>query len=170
MQTPAFSFYRNSPATTGGWPPFAYFLVNFCRFQPIHRKNGTNMGTNQDAFGERDDAAVFDRASSLEQIGGDPDLLAALVTAHLEQEPRLLKNFDDAVVSGDVVSIRKTAHALASSVSVLCAGRARAAAKEVEAMGLRCELTDVEAGRRAVHEEFSRLRLVLCGPGNPKAP
>ncbi len=127
------------------------------------------MGTNQDGVDGRDDAAVFDRASSLEQIGGDAELLQALVAAHLDQEPRLLRGLDDAVAGGDPLAIRKAAHALASSVSVLCARRARAAAKEVEAMGLSGLLAEVETGRQAVHAEFARLRALLGGSETPKA-
>ncbi len=114
-------------------------------------------------------AAVFDQAASLEQIGGDADLLEALIAAHLDQEPQLLRQLTDAVVHRDALAIRKAAHALASSVSVLCAPRARKSAKHAEGLGLRGELAEIENAQQLVQEEFRLLRDALQAKGRSRA-
>ncbi len=114
-------------------------------------------------------AVVFDPAASLEQIGGDAELLETLISAHLDQEPRLLRALADAITQRDPLAIRKAAHALASSVSVLCAPRARKAAKHVEGLGLRGELAEIESAQHLVQEEFRRLRDALQANGRSHA-
>jgi HPt (histidine-containing phosphotransfer) domain-containing protein len=135
----------------------------------MHRRNDIDMDSND--FGQTRNgcpADVFDHAASLEQIGGETDLLEALVAAYLEQEPALLQKLEDAVSARDATSIRKAAHALASSVSVVCALRARSAAKTVEEIGLKGDLSPLEAACQQLRDEFRQLRTALQLPPAPQ--
>ena len=109
-------------------------------------------------------ADIFDYAASLDQIGGEAELLDTLIDAYLEQEPSLLAKLEQALVTRDAAAIRKAAHALASSVSVVNATRARTAAKAVEDLGLRGELAGLDPAVQRLRDEFQSLRARLNSP------
>src|SRR5262245_3585585 len=105
-----------------------------------------------------DRGAIFDRQASIEQVGGDADLLDALIEAYLGQEPALLASLQSAVEQRDSPSIRKAAHALVSCVSAIGAARSRAAARELEEMARQQQLDHVTDAHRTVIQEFQLLR------------
>src|SRR5689334_13508427 len=95
---------------------------------------------------------IFDRAASLDQTGNDPELLDQLIAVFLEQLPTILLSLAQAVQCRDAQAIQKTAHALASSVSVLSAPLPRDLARRLELMGANSDLACVEE----VHLEVLR--------------
>ena len=104
---------------------------------------------------------VFDYATSVQQVGDDAELLAQLVAVFIEQLPKLLHPLAAAVASADAMAIRKTAHALTSSVSVISATRAKNLARKLELMGLNSELAAVELTHAELLQEISLLRQAI---------
>lgn len=97
-----------------------------------------------------EDLPVFDYPASVAQLEGDEELLGQLVSVFLGQLPTLLPPLEAAVAAGDAPAVRKAAHSLSSSASVMVAPRARSIARKLEAMGISADLR--EAGR--VHQEL----------------
>lgn len=113
---------------------------------------------------------VFDQAASLDQTGGDPGLLNQLVTVFLEQLPSLLPPLATAVQRRDGTAVRKAAHALASSISVLSAPLPCAAARRLERMGLNSELDSMEQAHAEVLHHLALLRQALAASIATKKP
>jgi two-component system sensor histidine kinase/response regulator len=108
---------------------------------------------------------VFDYAASVAQLEGDEELLGQLVSVFLGQLPSLLPPLDAAVVAGDAPAIRRTAHALSSSVCVLAAPRARNIARKLEALGLSADLSEAGRTHQELLVEFEALqRALLANP------
>lgn len=116
------------------------------------------------------DPTIFDRSGSVDQIGGEELLLDALIAEYLNQEPLLLKRLDEAVVSHDPQAVRRASHALASSVSVFNATRAKSAARRVEELGLAGDLTGLSSAYLALQNEFRLLNAALRNPASHRAP
>lgn len=104
---------------------------------------------------------VFDYQASVQQIGDDPELLVQLVGVFLDQLPALLPPLAAAVESGDAASIRQTAHALGSSVSVIAARRAKDVARKLELMGLNADLALAGETHAELIAEFNTLQSAL---------
>jgi CheY-like chemotaxis protein len=113
---------------------------------------------------------VFDSPATLDQIGDDSELLAQLVSAFLEQLPRLLPPVAEAVRKRDGKAIRNTAHAVCSSVSVLVAPQAQVAARRLELMGLNLELDHIEEAHARMLAETAKLQESLNHWMTNKAP
>lgn len=106
----------------------------------------------------------FERESALAQIGGDEDLLGALLGLLRTHGPELRAAVDQALDAGDLEETARAAHKLAGSVSELHAWPTRDAALDVEAAA---EAGDLEAARRAhVHlrAELDRLLIRVTPP------
>ena len=112
---------------------------------------------------------VFDYATSVEQVGDDAELLTQLVAVFIEQLPKLLQPLAAAVAGADANAIRKTAHALTSSVSVISATRAKNVARKLELMGLNSELASVDLVHAELLQEISLLRKALDSTPSLKA-
>jgi len=112
---------------------------------------------------------VFDYATSVQQVGDDAELLAQLVAVFLEQLPKLLHPLAAAVASADAKTIRQTAHALTSSVSVISATRAKNLARKLELMGLNSDLAAVELTHAELLQEISLLRQAIDSTPSLKA-
>lgn len=112
---------------------------------------------------------VFDYGASVAQVEGDRELLAQLAEVFMEQLPSLLPPLAAAVTAGDAPAIRKAAHSLNSSVSVLVAPRARQIARKLELMGLNAELGGVVQTHGELLAEFETLCRVLRSEPQLKA-
>ena len=75
------------------------------------------------------------RATVLEQLGGDLELLADIVRLFLEEGPRLVDDVAHAVLDRDANKLERSAHSLKSCVGQLGAQRAFALASALERMG-----------------------------------
>lgn len=121
-----------------------------------------NTNPNQNQAANRDTVAeTFDYVASVHQVEGDADLLAQLVAVFLGQLPSLLPSVADAVIAGDALAVRKAAHALSSSVSVLVAPRARNSARRLELMAVNGDLTEARQAHEELVAEFDALARVL---------
>ncbi len=112
---------------------------------------------------------IFDYAASVSQVGDDPELLGQLASVFLEQLPSLLPPLAQAVAASDAPAIRKSAHSLSSSVSVLVAPRAKNVARKLELMGLNSELATVPQTHAELLSEFDTLRQTLQSTPELKA-
>lgn len=112
---------------------------------------------------------VFDYAASVQQVGDDPELLTQLVAVFIEQLPKLLLPLAAAVVSSDATAIRRTAHALTSSVSVISATRTKNLARKLELMGLNDDLAGIELIHAELLQEISNLQQALSSTPALKA-
>jgi two-component system sensor histidine kinase/response regulator len=129
-----------------------------------------NPGSGSKAPVNRSDVIeVFDYAASVAQLEGDEELLGQLVSVFLGQLPSLLPPLDAAVVAGDAPAIRRTAHALSSSVCVLAAPRARNIARKLEALGLSADLSEAGRTHQELLVEFEALQKALLANPQLKA-
>jgi DNA-binding response OmpR family regulator len=77
----------------------------------------------------------FDFAVAMENADGDRELLDDLVTAMLEETPRLMERIRLAITQRDLDSLQRAAHSLKSSLAILGAGGASDAAARLESAG-----------------------------------
>lgn len=125
-----------------------------------------NSSSNSPNSGGGDNLPVFDYPASAAQLEGDEELLGQLVSVFLGQLPSLLPPLAAAVAAGDAPAVRRAAHSLSSSVSVLVAPRARNIARKLEAMGLDSDLSEAPQTYRELLAEFETLEKALLA--NPR--
>ncbi|MBI5775352.1 MAG: Hpt domain-containing protein [Verrucomicrobia bacterium] len=75
---------------------------------------------------------VIDRATLLEELGGDEDLLKEIAGLFLETGPGQLQGVRDAAAAGDALALSRHAHTLKGALAQLHAETAAAAARDVE--------------------------------------
>jgi CheY-like chemotaxis protein len=83
----------------------------------------------------------------LREATGDEEFVNQLVETFLEEAPSLLKALSEAIGSGDVVSLRRTAHTLKSNARTFGAER----------LGTRCQELEALARSGAIGEDAERL-------------
>lgn len=77
-------------------------------------------------------AAVYDRRSALERLGGDEQLFRELAAYFLEDSETLLRDLDAAAAAGDWPTVRRHAHSLKGLAANFSAKPATEAARELE--------------------------------------
>lgn len=77
---------------------------------------------------------VFDHEFALRATGGDPALLAELVSLFREQSPKWMSEIAEAIGSGIPERVRKTAHTIKGSLASLGGEVAAEAALNLETM------------------------------------
>jgi HPt (histidine-containing phosphotransfer) domain-containing protein len=82
---------------------------------------------------------VFNIEVAVENVDGDRQLLNELVTVLLEDTPHIMVRIGQAIAQHDHQSLQRESHSLKSSVAILGAGQASAAAAKLESAG-----TDVD--------------------------
>ncbi len=106
----------------------------------------------------------FDREASLALAQGDEEFLRELANVFLEDCPRLLTAVKQAAVAADAPGLRGTAHALKGAIAAFAAPRAWQAAREMEHLGRRGNLAEVDvrlaALERAVRDLCDHLSVV----------
>jgi signal transduction histidine kinase/CheY-like chemotaxis protein len=127
---------------------------------PPHRKE---MSAGED----------LSRAALLGRVGGDAKLLESLVRIFLADCPKRLAAVRRSVTRGDGASLAGTAHALKGAVGVFGARRAFDAARALEAMGRKGELSAAQESLRVLEREIAavgkRLAAFLKGKGKQTA-
>jgi len=99
-----------------------------------------------------------DRELALSRVGGDAELLNEIAVLFLEDYPKLLDELRTAAARGDAKIVERTAHSLKGSVSNFGASAAVDAAGTLESMGRSRELSNVQAGVRALEQALEALR------------
>jgi CheY-like chemotaxis protein len=109
----------------------------------------------------------YDRAAVLKQFGGDASLLAEIIGAFVAECPRMAAALRAAGEQGDRTALRRHAHSLKGSLSVLGPSAALDAARRVEQLAPSAEPP-------ALREEAERLALAVdqftTALGNPHPP
>ena len=77
-------------------------------------------------------AEHFDRASLLERVEGDQELLAEMVQLFVDDAPRLLDAMNLALQQGDMTALERLAHSLKGAASNLSASVTMSAASQLE--------------------------------------
>lgn len=106
---------------------------------------------------------VFDRASLLDRVDGDADLLGVIIDVFLEDSPNALRAIEAAQEAGDGTALRLAAHALKGAAANISAEALRAAAHELESLAAAGRLTEADAGLARVRRALAALVPVLRG-------
>jgi CheY-like chemotaxis protein/HPt (histidine-containing phosphotransfer) domain-containing protein len=100
---------------------------------------------------------VIDRASLLERVEGDQELLAEMINLFVEDAPNLLASMRDALQKGDLLLLERSAHSLKGAASNLSAQPAAAAAQQLEKDAKQANAESAKASLLAVEKEVDRL-------------
>jgi HPt (histidine-containing phosphotransfer) domain-containing protein len=108
---------------------------------------------------------LFDRATALERIGGDEELLKEIAGIFLLEFPALIQDIHNALANGDPDALERSAHSLKGSVANFEARPAVEAAMKLEALGragrldsAEAALSELEAILEALQPELEQLR------------
>ncbi|MDA0333624.1 MAG: Hpt domain-containing protein [bacterium] len=106
---------------------------------------------------------VFDRATALERMDGDEELLAELVALFLTDVPARMQELRQALTAAEVDKLERIAHGIKGAAANLGAEAMRAAALALEQIGRAADLGAAPAGLTQLEEELGRLRDALAG-------
>jgi signal transduction histidine kinase/DNA-binding response OmpR family regulator len=107
---------------------------------------------------------LFSRATLLDNLGGDTELLDRVTTLFRENTPAYLEQMSQAIAQRDALALEKSAHTLLSSLGIFGAHRARDIARTLQIIG-RLQNFD-EAGKRFIElkNETDRIYAALASP------
>ncbi len=106
-------------------------------------------------------ARVLDLDGTLENLGGDPELLQELLDFFMEMAPQQLQDLAAVVASGDIAGVDLQAHSMKGGAANVGAVRLCAAARELEMLAKAGSLEGADAMLARVREEFAALKHVL---------
>jgi HPt (histidine-containing phosphotransfer) domain-containing protein len=109
----------------------------------------------------------FDRAAVLKRFGGDTRLLAEIVEAFVAECPRMTAALRAAGEEGDRTAVRRHAHSLQGSLSVLGPSAALDAARRVEQLAPSAEPPALRDEAERLARAVDRFTTAL---GNPHPP
>jgi CheY-like chemotaxis protein len=101
-------------------------------FAEIERCMAVTKGSQTMTENLREPIEQIDRASLLERVEGDQDLLTEMIHLFQEDAPHLLATMRDALQRSDFVLLERSAHSLKGAVSNLSAKTTAAAALQLE--------------------------------------
>ncbi len=99
----------------------------------------------------------LDWSEALQAVGGDEELLRQVVSAILEEAPRLVAAIGQAIRSRDLAALRLSAHTLKGSIRFFAGSRAYATAFEMERLGQLGNLAGAESLFPALQAEMAQL-------------
>ena len=105
---------------------------------------------------------TFDRASLLDRVDGDDELLAMVVDVFLDDAPQSLRAIQSAFEAADHAGLGLAAHALKGAAANISAEVVRAAAHDLEQAAQTGPASAIDAGVRRVQEAMSALVPVLA--------
>jgi len=105
----------------------------------------------------------WNRAEALNRIGGDQELLQELCDIFLEESPKLLEKLRQAITDGDTDGVMRAAHSLKGESSYLGAGGTSQAARQLEEMGSKKDLSRAGDTFAVLEREVASLYLDLKG-------
>jgi HPt (histidine-containing phosphotransfer) domain-containing protein len=104
---------------------------------------------------------AFDENALMDRVDGDVEFLEETIAMLDEDSPALLNEIHAAVRSRDTANLAKAAHALKGMLANFCAEPAETAARDLETMGRKEQLSDVDASVARVKDETARLTEAL---------
>jgi two-component system, sensor histidine kinase and response regulator len=107
------------------------------------------------------EAVSWNRAEALDRIGGDEDLLRDLCHIFLEESPKLLQKLQQAIAAGDTDGVMRAAHSLKGEAGYLGADGTSHAARQLEEMGQKKDLSRAGDTLAALEREVASLHLNL---------
>jgi HPt (histidine-containing phosphotransfer) domain-containing protein len=107
------------------------------------------------------EAASWNRTEALNHIGGDEELLEELCQIFLRESPKLMLKLQQAVAVGDCDGVMRAAHSLKGESGCLGAGRTSRAARQLEEMGRRQDLSRAKPTLEVLEREVATLHLDL---------
>ena len=107
----------------------------------------------------RESGEQIDRASLLERVEGDQELLTEMIHLFQEDVPTLLNTMHDALDKGDMTLLERSAHSLKGALGNLSAIATAAAAQKLEKDA---KNNDVESAKKSFAEV--KLALELLNP------
>ncbi len=110
---------------------------------------------------DRPEAASWNHAEALQRIEGDEDLLQEMCQIFLEESPKLLQKLHDAIAAGDAGEVMRTAHSLKGESSYLSASATSQAARQLEEMARKRDLSGAAATFATLEREMASLHFDL---------
>jgi len=104
---------------------------------------------------------IFDRASLLDRLDGDTELLEQILQVFIVDCSSRLTAVDAALAAGSAQGLATAAHAIKGAALNLSANRLADVASALEAAGHRGELTDAPALVASLHHEAEQLQVYL---------
>ena len=105
--------------------------------------------------------ARLDHAVALDRLGGDVELLRECAQLFLSEYPGLLDSIKEAVSARDSQALQRAAHTMKGAVANFGAKDAYEAAYELESMGRRNDLADVDAACETLVRVMSEIHPAL---------
>jgi two-component system sensor histidine kinase/response regulator len=105
---------------------------------------------------------VFDRAATLERVGGDEELLGQIARLFVAECPQRLQEIEEAISRQDAQALERSAHKFRGMVSNFCASSAVSTAAELEAMGRAGVLAGAPVAYEALEVALRQLTPVLA--------
>jgi len=102
-------------------------------------------------------ARVLDLDGTLENLGGDPELLQELLDFFLELVPGQIEELAGVVAAGDVAAVDLQAHSIKGGAANVGAVRVAAAARELEMLAKAGSLDGAEGMVARIREEHAAL-------------
>ncbi|NNE43893.1 MAG: Hpt domain-containing protein [Gemmatimonadetes bacterium] len=97
----------------------------------------------------------------LENVGGDRELLADIVSLFFDSSEGLVRDLRTAVAQADSDALHETAHQLKGALANVGAEAATRAAADLEQIGRRGSMTGMEDALSALEQEMTRLAPAL---------
>jgi PAS domain S-box-containing protein len=110
---------------------------------------------------------VLNLSEALARMEGNRELLAEIARAVLELYPKLLEESQLAIARADCEPLARAARTIASSAGQLGAGRVRAAAKKLEELSRRGNLSDAPDALNELDSEIRLVESVIIAPPSP---
>jgi PAS domain S-box-containing protein len=111
---------------------------------------------------ERGSGGVFDKATALQRVAGDEELLRELAALFLQECPHLLAAVGTAVSEGQPAVLQRAAHTLKGAIDNFASPAAYEAAHRLEKLGRDGNLVDAKEACAALEKEINCLNVVLA--------
>jgi two-component system sensor histidine kinase/response regulator len=106
-------------------------------------------------------ADIWNKAETLDRLGGDEELLEELIQIFASESPKLLEKLQQAILTADAEAVMRGAHSIKGELSCLGAVVAAAAAQKLETMGSTKELTGAQETFTCLERELQSLKLLM---------
>jgi len=127
-------------------------------FAEIERCVGLPKGKSLMTEKTQGTSGLIDRASLLERVEGDQELLTEMIQIFKEEAPALMNTMRNALQSGDWVVLERSAHSLKGAVSNLSSKAVASAALKLEQDA---KNNDMEGAKRSLAEVEQVMKLLL---------
>lgn len=106
---------------------------------------------------------AWNKAETLDRLGGDEELLQELIEIFVNESPKLLQKLREAIAASDAEAVMRGAHSIKGEVSCLGAGAAAKTAQQLEDMGHNKELSQAAETFISLERNLAELTQELTG-------